>query len=288
MLFSAGLLSAPTQAQPELSKPEEVACWDKYTQQRTVPSRFPAQDVSFANLLDGDTVDSPFLVDFSIKGMGVVPAGRKMPNTGHHHVLIDTALPLDPGAEIPFSETHKHFGKGQTNAVLKLSPGRHTLRLLFADENHRPHYVFSREINIRVRGERGTVPAPQIVKDNFSETCEAWYRDLRTKPRPQGERLIFLNVRDGETVRSPFKLMFGVDGRFIAAKAAKVPNTGSLLLEVVHSGSGNGARVDMRTGLTQAELELQPGKYKVTLRYLDNLSGEDALPAKTIDLLVQR
>ena len=45
---------------------------------------------------DGKTVKGPVRVAFGLKGMGVCPAGlvlpdgKPMPNTGHHHLLIDT------------------------------------------------------------------------------------------------------------------------------------------------------------------------------------------------------
>jgi hypothetical protein len=59
------------------------------------------------------------------------------PNTGHHHLLIDTKLPSldDP---IPNDFNHLHFGGGQTEATIELKPGRHTLQLLLGDENHIP------------------------------------------------------------------------------------------------------------------------------------------------------
>ncbi len=38
---------------------------------------------------DGDTVSSPFKVQFGLSGMGVAPAGVDKPNTGHHHLIID-------------------------------------------------------------------------------------------------------------------------------------------------------------------------------------------------------
>ena len=43
---------------------------------------------------DGDTVTSPFRVQFGLSGMGVAPAGVDAPNTGHHHLLIDRAVRL--------------------------------------------------------------------------------------------------------------------------------------------------------------------------------------------------
>lgn len=70
--------------------------------------------------------------------MGIAPAGVAKPNTGHHHLLIDTPLPpLD--RPIPNDFNHLHFGAGQTEARINLTPGRHTLQLLLGDENHVPH-----------------------------------------------------------------------------------------------------------------------------------------------------
>jgi len=86
-----------------------------------------------------------------LSGAGVAPAGIEKANTGHHHLLIDVDLPpLDQ--EIPSDKNHLHFGLGQTEARIELPPGRHTLQLLFADENHLPHSppVYSKKITIIV------------------------------------------------------------------------------------------------------------------------------------------
>jgi hypothetical protein len=83
-------------------------------------------------------VKSPVTVVFGLKGMGIAPAGVKFDNTGHHHLLIDTALPADLTQPLPVSDGIRHFGKGQTEATLDLPPGKHTLQLLFADFTHTP------------------------------------------------------------------------------------------------------------------------------------------------------
>src|SRR6516164_8062615 len=85
---------------------------------------------------DGDTVTSPFRVQFGLSGMGVAPAGIERPNTGHHHLLIDTDESLDPNEPIPQDKKHLHFGAGQTEALIELPPGRHTLRLVLGDFSH--------------------------------------------------------------------------------------------------------------------------------------------------------
>ena len=110
--------------------------------------------VYIINLKDGDTVNSPFLVQFGLSGMGVAPAGVEKPNTGHHHLLIDTALSAEQMKEpIPSDSNHVHFGGGQTEAMVTLPPGQHTLQLVLADWTHIPHVppVMSQPITITVR-----------------------------------------------------------------------------------------------------------------------------------------
>jgi len=113
--------------------------------------------VYFVNLSDGQSVTSPFKVVFGLKGMGVAPAGvdnEVFKHIGHHHLFIDTSM-TDEIAEngIPFDDSHKHFGKGQTETSLDLPPGKYRLRLVFGDPYHVPHkpVVASEEITIRVR-----------------------------------------------------------------------------------------------------------------------------------------
>ena len=110
--------------------------------------------VYIINLKDGAKVTSPFLVQFGLSGMGVAPAGVEKPNTGHHHLLIDTKLTDEQmKAPIPADDTHKHFGGGQTEAMVTLPKGKHTLQLVFGDWTHIPHVppVMSQVITVTVR-----------------------------------------------------------------------------------------------------------------------------------------
>jgi Domain of unknown function (DUF4399) len=101
---------------------------------------------------NGAHVHSPVLVQFGLRGMGIAPAGTKFDNTGHHHLLIDTDPPSDLGAPLPATDKIVHFGKGQTETSLTLTPGKHTLQLLLADQNHIPHSppLLSQKITITV------------------------------------------------------------------------------------------------------------------------------------------
>ena len=106
------------------------------------------------NLKDGDTVASPFKVQFGLTGMGVAPAGVDKPNTGHHHLIIDTTLSADElKAPIASDAKHKHFGGGQTEAMITLPPGQHTLQLVLGDMSHIPHNppVMSPVVTVTVR-----------------------------------------------------------------------------------------------------------------------------------------
>ncbi len=99
----------------------------------------PGAAVYFINLKDGDTVTSPFKVQFGLTGMGIAPAGVDKPKTGHHHLIIDTTLsPEELKAPIPSDAKHVHFGGGQTETMVTLPPGRHTLQLVLGDWTHIP------------------------------------------------------------------------------------------------------------------------------------------------------
>ena len=102
---------------------------------------------------NGETVTSPVTVKFGIKGMTLAPAGTKDPNTGHHHLLIDTDAPADLSQPLPASDKIVHFGKAQTETTVTLPPGKHTLQLLLGDANHIPHdpAVMSKKITITVK-----------------------------------------------------------------------------------------------------------------------------------------
>jgi hypothetical protein len=108
---------------------------------------------------DNETIRTTHIrVWFGTRNFGVAPAGTDKPNTGHHHLLIDTALPpLDQ--PIPNDKNHLHFGNGQTETVIDLPPGTHTLQILMGDRDHVPHDppLMSKKITIHVVGTENKV-----------------------------------------------------------------------------------------------------------------------------------
>lgn len=94
------------------------------------------EGVEFGNLKDGDKVAQTFKVEFEVYGKEIRPAGTQEDGTGHHHIIVDGGS-IQAGVVVPANDTHIHFGKGQTETELTLSPGKHTLTLQFADYAHR-------------------------------------------------------------------------------------------------------------------------------------------------------
>jgi hypothetical protein len=101
---------------------------------------------------DGERIKGAFWCRFGLRHMGVAPAGVRTPNTGHHHLFIDVTEPLDPKRPIPHDKHHLHFGAGETEVLLDLPPGPHTLQLVLGDADHLPFNppVVSRVVHIEV------------------------------------------------------------------------------------------------------------------------------------------
>jgi len=88
---------------------------------------------------DGSTVAQTFTVKFGLHGMGIAPSGIDRANTGHHHLLIDTSVLPDMTKPLQATDQIRHFGGGQTETTVTLSPGKHTLQLLLGNYMHVPH-----------------------------------------------------------------------------------------------------------------------------------------------------
>ena len=95
-----------------------------------------SSEVYFIEPKDGDIVSETFKVKFGLSNFGVAPAGYDIPNTGHHHLLINADLPENLSQPIAANENHIHFGLGQTEAEITLEKGTYRLRLLMGNYLH--------------------------------------------------------------------------------------------------------------------------------------------------------
>jgi hypothetical protein len=110
----------------------------------------PGARVYFINIKDGQTLKSPFLIQFGLTSeMGIAPALADWPDTGHHHLVIDSTI---TNMNKSISNKHIHLHKGQTEITLKLPTGKHTIQIFFADYSHIPHDppVMSEVITVNV------------------------------------------------------------------------------------------------------------------------------------------
>jgi Domain of unknown function (DUF4399) len=285
MLCAAALMPVPTWAESASDEALQRRCWQTTAAERTAVDLRDPVAVSFSNLKNGYAVRSPFWVEFGVRGMGVVPAGNAHDKAGHHHILIDRALPTNHREKIPFDDSHRHFGKGQTGTTIELPPGKHTLRLLFADHEHRPHFVFSPEITVNVVGKRGG-PAPRIDERDFAATCASWYQDALTTPRAAAKEVYAKNVREGDQVVSPMRLSLGAAGFGIAPADKAVKDTGHFALTITQGGKPV-ARHVWSDGRTEAVLDLPRGPVELQPELLA-ADGKPLLQGDAVRLTVLR
>lgn len=202
----------------------------------------------FTNLEDGAQVETPFVARFGLSMRGLVPAGHAAGNAGHHHLLVDQQLPLDFKQPLPFTEHYRHFGLGQMESVVDLPPGRHTLRLLLADQGHIPDFVYSKPLNITVvKQNKGVSPAAVLG----------------------APRIEVLSPADGATVQTPFRVQFHASGYNVSDATPKLPDTGHFRLTLERTGQKPEV-IDFDGGQTEVWLKPPKGSYSAKLDLVSN------------------
>ena len=177
--------------------------------------------VYFIDLKDGATISTKTTIHFGLRNMGVAPAGSDRPNSGHHHLLVDTDLPpLDE--PIPNDFNHLHFGAGQTEADVTLTPGDHTLQLLLGDKSHIPHNPPVASDRIKVKVVEGAVPQAAAQAAPVAPAAPAYPR----KPSPPGAKVYFVYPTNGAVVARSTVVRFGLMGMGVAPAGYDKINTG--------------------------------------------------------------
>lgn len=230
----------------------------------------PGATVYFVGLKNGDTISgSKVTIKFGLRGMGIAPAGSNQANAGHHHLLVDTGLP-PLNEPIPSDFNNLHFGAGQTEAEISLSPGEHTLQLLLGDKDHVPHSpaVMSERIRVRVidaaAGAMAASPAggtPQVVE---------------RKPSAKDAKVYFIYPNNGDTIARTTTLRFGLRNMGISPAGIARPYAGhhhvlidtklASLNEPIPSDFNN---LHFGSGQTEAEITLPLGEHTLQLVLAD-------------------
>lgn len=94
--------------------------------------------VFFESPLENQTVKSPVKLVFGLTGKKIGPVGNMSPELGHHHIIINGGA-IPTGQPVPADAQHIHFGKGQTEISLDLTPGDYHLTLQFANGAHQSY-----------------------------------------------------------------------------------------------------------------------------------------------------
>ena len=206
----------------------------------------------FVNLKDGDIRETPFVARFGLSMRGLVPAGKTAGSAGHHHLLINQALPLDFKKPLPFTDQYIHFGKGQMEMVINLPAGSYDLRLVLADKGHIPYFVYSKPLKLIVSKQNKGVDLASV----------------------QGSpRIELLGIADRDTVRSPFRLQFHASGLNISDSGPKSPDTGHFQLVLERIGQ-KPETIAFTGGQTETWLKPPAGNYNLRLELVNNVSGD--------------
>jgi Domain of unknown function (DUF4399) len=122
------------------------------------------------------------------------------------------------------------------------------------------------------------------VKSSTSDTAHSGHvvdaaTDNTALPAiPDGAKVFFANLKDGQTVKSPFKVEMGVEGIGLdtAGTIRQASGHHHILVNLDSLTAGTVIPMDsthLHFGKAQqsAEVKLAPGKYKLTLQYADGI-----------------
>jgi hypothetical protein len=117
---------APPETEPVVEIPEPAAMPAVATVRVTEPAEG-------AQLPAG-----PVRVVLEAENITIVAAGDTTPNTGHHHLLLNMAIPAEGEAIPAGQEGIVHLGQAQTEYTFEgLQPGQYTLIAVIGDFAHR-------------------------------------------------------------------------------------------------------------------------------------------------------
>jgi len=212
------------------------------------------KEAYFSNLADGARIETPFLLKFGLSGVGLAAISGEAPHTGHHHLLVNRELPLDFTKPLPFNDQYIHFGKGQMETVLTFAPGSYTLRLVLADHNHIPNFVYSKPVHVTVTKKNDGIDPQSLVVRGVA----------------------ILAPKDASTLKPPLRIAFHASGYNVSSAAVPEPGSGHFRLRLTPDG-GREETIAFDNGYTEVWLNPPNGRYTARLDLIDN-----AAPGKVL------
>jgi Domain of unknown function (DUF4399) len=253
-------------AQPAASVSPKAESADVLSHPWQVPPPRYKSEAYFTNLQDGATIETPFRATFGLAGgWGLAPIAKPLGGkTGHHHLLLDTELPLDFENPLPFSSKYIHFGKGQMETVLTLEPGTYSLRLLLANSKHVLHLIYSKPIKVTVTRKNKDVDPNSLVTKGIK----------------------LLNIAADARLKSPFRLQFHASGLNVGNLSQQEKDTGHFRLTMGQLGGSKPVEINFVHGQTETWLAPPQGAYVLKLDFVDNANSAKLL-ADSVSTLVR-
>jgi hypothetical protein len=98
-------------------------------------------------------------------------------------------------------------------------------------------------------------------------------------PIPDSAKVFFVNLKDGQKIKSPFKVKMGVSGIALDSAGALKPGSGHhhILIDAGDSLTAgtvvpkDSTHLHFGNAQKEAELKLTPGEHKITLQYADGI-----------------
>lgn len=218
------------------------------------PLRAEQPHTRFTNLVDGQSIETPFVAKFGLSRYGLAPIVKPVAGTGHHHLLVNRELPLDFKQPLPFNEQYIHFGKGQMETVLNFPPGEYTLRLLLADDKHIPHFVYSAPLRVKVTRKHDAIDPKSLVRAGVGILAPA----------------------AGDSVKPPFRVVFHASGTNVGHAKVTEPGVGHFRLVAERSGAP-AERIEFDNGATEAWIAPPPGSYRLRVELVRNAAPNDVM-----------
>ena len=119
------------------------------------------------------------------------------------------------------------------------------------------------------------------------------------EPEPEPEaasgKVVFVSPADGDTVKSPVKIVMGVEGMEVKPAGTQDEGTGHHHIIIGPAGIEKGTvvpadetHIHFGKGQTEAEVELEAGEHKITLQFADgNHTSYGEVMAATITITVE-
>ena len=143
-----------------------------------------------------------------------------------------------------------------------------------------------------------TAPAAEAAMDTSHHHMADTSQAVQPLPAiPEGAKVFFVNLKDGQKIKSPFKVQMGVSGIALDSAGIIRPASGHHHILIDNGDSlpagevvpKDSTHLHFGNAQKEAELKLTPGQHKLTLQYADGIhrSYGDKL-ASSVTVTVQK